>query len=205
LLQTISEAYDPHDVSDVTQLLDAVEKGEPRAAEELLPLVYEELRQLATARMANENPGQTLQPTALVHEAWLRLLGPEGTQLSWQGRGHFFAAAAEAMRRILIDRARHRNRVRHGKGKQRINLENVDVAVTTDDQGLLAVDEALGKLTAEDPQAGELIKLRFFAGLNMAEIAKAMEMSERSAHRTWAFARAWLYQEISSRSGDEKP
>jgi RNA polymerase sigma factor (TIGR02999 family) len=183
-------------VSDVTRLLEAVERGEPQAAEELLPLVYEELRKLAAARLANEPPGQTLQPTALVHEAWLRLLGPDGEQQSWNSRGHFFGAAAEAMRRILVERARRRASEKHGGALQKVNLSQVEVAITTDDSALLAVDAALEEFAAEDPQCAALVKLRFFAGLTMSEAAQALGLSERSAHRAWAYARSWLHDRI---------
>ena len=183
-------------MSNVTRLLDAVERGEPKAAEELLPLVYGELRRLAAHKMADEQPGQTLQPTALVHEAWLQLLGPGGEQRSWNTRGHFFSAAAEAMRRILIDRARRNRSEKHGGGLERIDLKQVELAITADDESLLAVDSALEELCAEDPQCAELVKLRFFAGLTMSEAAKALGLSERTAHRAWAYARAWLHDQI---------
>ena len=163
-------------------------------AEELLPLVYNELRRLAAQKLAHEAPGQTLQPTALVHEAWLRLSGPSGRQ--WNGRDHFLAAAAEAMRRILIDKARSKHRVRHGKGFKRINLEHVDLAAATDDETLLRVDEALSKLALEDPVKAELVKLRYFVGLSIPEAAKVLEMSESTAKRAWTYARAWLYEEL---------
>ena len=184
-------------MSDVTRVLNACAE-DPKAADELLPLVYQELRRLAAARMANEAPGQTLQATALVHEAWLRLLGPDGNEQSWGNRAHFFAAAAEAMRRILIDRARKKQRVKHGGELKRVNLQDIDVAETVEPDILLEMDEAIEKLAKEDPQAVELIKLRFFIGLEMTEIAKAMEISERAAYRIWAFARAWLYKELGT-------
>lgn len=179
---------------DITQMLHAVEAGEPRAAEQLLPLVYEELRQLAAARMAQEKPGQTLQATALVHEAWLRLLGPEG--LSWNGRAHFFGAAAEAMRRILIDAARRKQSARNGGGLKRIDWTDLDVALTEPDERVIAVSEALDRLAAEDPQCAELVKLRFFAGLSNMDAAKTLGMSERTAKRTWAYARTRLFEEL---------
>jgi len=146
-------------VSDVTRLLDAVERGEPQAAEELLPLVYEELRRLAAAKMANEKPGQTLQPTALVQEAWTRLLGPEGSQKPWNSRGHFFGAAAEAMRRILMEKARRKDRPKHGDSLQRVDLDDIDLAVNAQDDHLVMIDEALEKLAATDSEGAELIKL----------------------------------------------
>lgn len=165
-----------------------------KAASELLPLVYEELRRLAARKLANEAPGQTLQTTALVHEAWLSLAGKGDSE--WQNRSHFLAAAADAMRHILIDRARRKNRVRHGKGLQRVNLENVDLATAADDDTLLRVDEALTKFAKEDPVKAQLVKLRYFVGLSIPEAAAAMGMSESTAKRAWAYARAWLYDEL---------
>jgi RNA polymerase sigma factor (TIGR02999 family) len=170
--------------------------GEGQAAEDLLPLVYEELRRLAAHKLANEAPGQTLQTTALVHEAWLRLGGSH--QAHWQGRTHFLAAAAEAMRHILIDNARRKNRIRHGKGFTRVNLEQVDLASAADDETLLRVDEALTKFQAEDPVKAELVKLRYFVGLSLPQAAGALGMSESTAKRAWAYARAWLYDELKN-------
>ncbi len=181
-------------VSDVTRILDRVQQGEAEAAEELLPLVYEELRKLAGAKMANEAPGQTLQPTALVHEAWLKLVGT-GHQ-HWNNRGHFFAAAAEAMRRILIDRARKRRRERHGHGLKRVDLDQVDVAITTDDELLVRVDEALEQLATEAPEKAAVVKLRFFAGLSIPTAAEALGISVATANRHWNYARAWLFAEL---------
>src|SRR5215472_7940226 len=173
----------------------AVDNGsENNAASELLPLVYEELRRLAANKLAREAPGQTLQTTALVHEAWLSLAGNGDSQ--WQNRAHFLAAAADAMRHILIDRARRKSRVRHGKGLTRVNLEQVDLASAADDDTLLRVDEALTKFAAEDPAKAQLVKLRYFVGLSIPEAAAAMGMSESSAKRGWAYARAWLYDEL---------
>lgn len=183
---------------DITQLLNTLSPEDPRAADQLLPLVYEELRKLAAAKMAREQPGQTLQPTALVHEAWLRLAGENKEQ--WQGRGQFFSAAAEAMRRILIERARGRARLKRGGDWQRVDLETLDLAVATDDDTLLAVHEALNKLAAVDPTGAELIKLRFFAGLSNVEAARALGLAERTAKRAWAYARAWLHQELTRAS-----
>ena len=183
-------------MSDVTRILDAIQQGDPKATEELLPLVYEELRKLAAHKMANEAPGQTLQPTALVHEAWLRLTGNENQE--WNGRGHFFAAAAEAMRRILVENARRKQRVKHGGAMQRIDLTTLDVAIITHDEHLLAVDEALDKLAARDPLGAQLIKLRFFAGLSNVDAARMLGIPERTAKRTWAYARAWLYEELKN-------
>src|SRR6266478_7349151 len=157
-------------MSDVTRILDAIQQGDPKATDELLPLVYEELRKLAAHKMANEMPGQTLQPTALVHEAYLRLIG--SGQEHWSGRGHFFAAAAEAMRRILVENARRKRRVKHGGGLQRAHLTTLDVAITSQDEQLLAVDEAFDKLAAQDPTGAQLIKLRFFAGLTNLEAVR---------------------------------
>jgi RNA polymerase sigma factor (TIGR02999 family) len=165
-----------------------------KAASELLPLVYEELRRLAANKLAHEAPGQTLQTTALVHEAWLSLAGNGDSE--WQNRTHFLSAAAEAMRHILIDRARRKNRVRHGKGLTRVNLEHVDLASSADDETLLRVDDALTKFAAEDPVKAQLVKLRYFVGLSIPEAAAAMGMSESTAKRAWAYARAWLYDEL---------
>jgi RNA polymerase sigma factor (TIGR02999 family) len=181
-------------LGDVTQILDRVEHGDAKAAGELLPLVYEELRQLAAHKMAHEAACQTLQPTALVHEAWLKLVKP-GPQ-NWNSRGHFFCAAAEAMRRILIDRARMRKRERHGHGLHRVDLNQIDVAIATDDETLLLVNEALDKLAAEAPEKARLIQLRFFAGLSIEDAANALGISPATAKRHWAFARAWLYAEL---------
>ncbi len=181
-------------MSDVTRILDAIQHGDPKATEELLPLVYDELRKLAAHKMANEAPGQTLQPTALVHEAWLRLAGDKNQE--WNGRGHFFAAAAEAMRRILVENARRKQRVKHGGEMQRLDLTSLDVAIITHDEHLLAVNEALDKLAARDPLGAQLIKLRFFAGLSNVDAARLLGIPERTAKRTWAYARAWLYEEL---------
>jgi len=186
-------------MSDVTRILNAIGGGDSKAAQDLLPLVYEELRKLAAHKMANEAPGQTLQPTALVHEAWLRLVGVENPQ--FEGRGHFFAAAAEAMRRILIDRARQKLSLKRGAGAARVNLEDLEVASAADDDTLLAVDEALTKLAREDPGSAEFIKLRFFAGMTNAEAAQALGIPERTARRHWSFARAWLFREIQRQAG----
>jgi RNA polymerase sigma factor (TIGR02999 family) len=180
----------------VTRLLNASDSGDPKAADELLTLVYEELRRLAAARLANEPEGQTLQPTALVHEAWLKLAGSNHQQ--WTGRGHFFGAAAEAMRRILIDRARKRNRLRHGAGLRRVDLESVEVAVNTDDDTLLALNDALEKFAHESPEKAALVKLRFFAGLGLGEAAAAQGISLATAKRHWSYARAWLLCELES-------
>jgi RNA polymerase sigma factor (TIGR02999 family) len=181
-------------VSDVTRILQAVEQGDSKAADELLPLVYDELRKLAAFKMSQQPPNQTLQPTALVHEAYLKLLGVGNH--SWQDRRHFFAAAAEAMRHILVDRARRKAAARHGGGWQRLDLDNVIVAMQTTDEAVLLVSEALEKLAAHDREAAELVKLRFFAGLTFAQAAEVLGQSERTAKRTWAYARAWLFKEL---------
>src|SRR6266700_6237078 len=174
-------------------------QSEPKPAQEFLPAVYDELRKLAARKLANEAPGQTLQPTALVHEAWLRLGGAENPQ--FEGRGNFFAAAAEAMRRILIDRARQKLSLKRGAGAARVNLEDLEVAAAADDDTLLAVDEALIKLAREDPDSAEFIKLRFFAGMTNDEAAQALGIPERTARRQWSFARAWLFREIRRQAG----
>ena len=181
-------------MSEVTQLLARIEQGDGDAADELLPLVYEELRKMAAARMAHEPPGQTLQPTALVHEAWLRLA--DGQPQHWNSRNHFFMAAAEAMRRILVERARRKARLKRGGGQQRVPLEELDLAVNSDSETLLLVEEALERLAAQDPVKAELVSLRFFVGLSLAEAAPVLGVSEPTAKRYWAYARAWLFQEI---------
>jgi len=180
-------------MSDVTRMLEAVERGEAQAADQLLPLVYAELRRLAAHKMAQENPGQTLQPTALVHEAWLKLVRQENRR--WQDRNQFFAAAAEAMRRILTDNARRKHRQRHGGGQRRVELDDDAVATEADDQ-VLAVDEALEKFARLDPTRAEVVKLRYFVGLTFEEAAEVLGISEPTAKRYWAFARAWLLEEI---------
>jgi RNA polymerase sigma factor (TIGR02999 family) len=182
-------------MSDVTRILDALSAGEPGSTEQLLPLVYDELRRLAAQQLARERPGQTLQPTALVHEAWLRLVGDERERL-WNSRAHFFGAAAEAMRRILVENARRRFSQKRGAGAARVELEDLEVAAEADDESLLLVHEGLEKLTAHDAQAAELVKLRFFAGLEQREAAALLGLPERSAGRLWAYARAWLFREI---------
>jgi RNA polymerase sigma factor (TIGR02999 family) len=183
-------------VSDVTRVIEAAQRGDPKAADELLPLVYQELRKLAASRMANEAAGNTLQPTALVHEAWLRLVGKDNPEFS--GRAHFFAAAAEAMRRILIDRARSKRAVRHGGGQVRVDIQPLDLAFPGTDDQLLAVNEALEKLAAQDPFEAELVKLRYFVGLTVEEAASVLNISARTARNYWAHARTWLYREITS-------
>jgi RNA polymerase sigma factor (TIGR02999 family) len=182
-------------VNDVTRILSGIQRGDPRAADELLPLVYDELRRLAAHRLADEKGLQTLQATALVHEAWLRLMqGDDGHD--WNSRGHFFGAAAEAMRRILIDRARDRNRLKREGGRQRISLDLIEVALDTPSDELLALDEALEKLAVEFPECARLVKLRFFAGLSQGDAANALGLPRRTADRHWAFARAWLHRRL---------
>jgi RNA polymerase sigma factor (TIGR02999 family) len=183
---------------NVNQILEAVGAGTPQAAERLLPLVYEELRRLAAAKMANEPPGQTLQPTALVHEAWLRLIRAEDAH--FQNRAHFFAAAAEAMRRILIDQSRRKAARRHGGDLERVDLEGIDVPNQASTDLLLMVDAALEDLTREDSRAAALVKLRFFAGLSMEKAALALGVTDRTARRDWRFARAWLFDRLTRRS-----
>ncbi len=183
-------------VTELTVILQRLEQGDPHAANELLPLVYEELRRLAAQKMARESPGQTLQATALVHEAWLRLGGDE--QPEWQNRAHFFAAAAEAMRRILIDNARRKQTKRHGGGGQRVNLAALELAVNLDDEQLLALSEALEQLAAHDARKAELVKLRFFAGLTIEQAARVLGVSGPTAKRDWTYARAWLFREMNS-------
>jgi RNA polymerase sigma factor (TIGR02999 family) len=182
-------------MSEVTRLLEAAEHGDPRAAHDLLPLVYDELRKLAAARMAHEMPHQTLQPTALVHEAWLRLVGNESPKFA--NRAHFFAAAAEAMRRILIDRARRKRAVRHGGDRRRTEFhENELAADSADEDKMLAVHEALDELAAQNPREAELVKLRYFVGMTLDEAADALGVSGRTADNYWAHARAWLFRQI---------
>jgi RNA polymerase sigma factor (TIGR02999 family) len=181
-------------LSDVTRILDAFQRGDPQAADQLLPLVYHELRRLAAHKMAHERPGQTLQPTALVHEAWLRLVGDGDSQ--WQNRAHFFGAAAEAMRRILIDNARRKQALRHGGGQDRVDFESIDVAAPGDDDQLLAVNEALDKLSAIHAVQAQVVKLRCFVGMTNVEVAQALGLSERAAKYYWTHARAWLIREM---------
>jgi RNA polymerase sigma factor (TIGR02999 family) len=185
-------------MSDVTQILGKIESGDAKAAEELLPLVYEELRKLAAAKMAQENPGQTLQATALVHEAYLRLVDVEQTQ-HWDSRNHFFSAAAEAMRRILVENARRKGREKRGGSLKRVELRDQELATTTSHEELLAIDEAVEKLFQEDRQAAELVKLRFFAGFSLSEAAEIVGVSRTIAYEQWAYARAWLRCEVEER------
>jgi RNA polymerase sigma factor (TIGR02999 family) len=182
-------------MTDVTRVLSAIERGDPRAAELLLPLVYEELRRLAAQKLAHERPGQTLQATALVHEAYLRLVD-EGGCRHWAGRGHFFAAAAEAMRRILVESARRKRRPKHGGDRHRVDLDVAGDAIASPVEDLLALDEALERLSAVDPVSADLVKFRYFAGLSIDMAAEALGLSPRTADRRWAYARAWLRQEM---------
>jgi RNA polymerase sigma factor (TIGR02999 family) len=184
------------DMSEVTRILSALGRGDPQAPAELLPLVYQELRRLAAQKLAGEKPGQTLQPTALVHEAYLRLVGP-GEGPGWDSRGHFFAAAAEAMRRILVESARRKRSAKHGGGLRRLDAEDVPLAAPETAEDLLALDEALDRLAAKEPQKAELVKLRYFAGMTIEEAADALGVSPATAKRHWAYTRAWLYQEIT--------
>ena len=191
-------------MNDVTRILSAIERGDQRAAEQLLPLVYDELRKLATQRLEQEQPGQTLQATALVHEAYLRLVGEGQDGQRWNGRGHFFGAAAEAMRRILIDAARRKRRPKHGGDRQRLPLEEVSLPVDDEAEDLLALDDALARLAREEPVKAELVKLRYFAGLSLEAAAACLDISPATAKRYWAVARAWLYANLSD-AGDAGP
>ena len=188
---------------DVTQILSAIEQGDPRAAELLLPLVYEELRRLAAQKLAREKPGQTLQATALVHEAYLRLVDTEQAQ-QWNSRGHFFAAAAEAMRRILIEQARRRQAEKHGGGRRRVELEGIELPAHARADEVLVLDEALSGLTREDPDAAEVAKLHLFAGLSVEDAATALGVSRATAFRHWTYARAWLQARLQEGGPEEK-
>jgi len=187
-------------MSEVTRILSAIESGDPSAAGQLLPLVYDELRKLAAQKLSQEKPGQTLQATALVHEAYLRLVGVDELQ-RWNSRGHFFAAAAEAMRRILIDNARRKQTEKHGGDLRRVNLDQGDALATAPPDDLLALDEALEHLTRHDPKAAQVVKLHCFAGLTVEQAAEVLELSRTNAYRVWTFARAWLHSQLAG--GDE--
>jgi RNA polymerase sigma factor (TIGR02999 family) len=189
-------------MNEVTSLLSAIEDGDPQAACQLLPLVYEELRRLAAHKLAHEKPGQTLQATALVHEAYMRLVGT-AQNVEWNSRGHFFAAAAEAMRRILINQARDKKRHKRGGGAKRVDLDLLAVVDDASDEDLLALDEALDLLAQENPACAELVKLRFFAGLTLEDAASSLNLARRTADRQWAYAKAWLYRRLSQ--GDSRP
>jgi RNA polymerase sigma factor (TIGR02999 family) len=187
-------------MAEVTAILSAIERGDPHAAEQLLPLVYEELRKLAAAKLAQEKPGQTLEATALVHEAYLRLVGSgeaTGGKQRWDSRGHFFAAAAEAMRRIVVETARRKKRARHGGGRHRVEVELADLPTRLPAEDLLALDEALARLEQLDPVKARLVTLRYFAGMTIEQAAAALSISRVTAHRYWTFARAWLHQRIA--------
>jgi len=189
-------------MSDVTRILNAIERGEAQATDELLPLVYEELRLLAAQKLSHEPPGQTLQATALVHEAYLRLVGDEPR--NWENRGHFFAAAAEAMRRILVERARCRRSAKHGGSLQRVTLEEAIPSINEPQEDILALDEALARLAKEDDKLAEVVKLRYFAGLTLSQIAEAMGVTRRTVDRHWALGRAWLYQEMADKDREKE-
>jgi RNA polymerase sigma factor (TIGR02999 family) len=190
-------------MDEVTHILSAIDQGDPQAAEQLLPLVYDELRRLAAQKLAQEMPGQTLQPTALVHEAYLRLVGT-GPRQPWDSRGHFFAAAAEAMRRILTENARRKHRLRHGGSCQRLPLDQVDLRAPGTPEHLLALNEALDRLAGEEPAVAQVVNLRYFAGLTIEQTAAALGLSVRTANRHWAYARAWLYQQLGP-AGEANP
>jgi RNA polymerase sigma factor (TIGR02999 family) len=183
-------------MSEITQVLQAIRRGDGRASEELLPLVYDELRQLAAARMNQEASGQTLQATALVHEAWLRMVGDGDRE--WQNRAHFFGAAAEAMRRILVDNARRKSRLKRGGDQARVDIEELDLIATSPDEKILLMDEALEKLQAEDPEKARIVVMKFFGGMTNQEVAENLGMTERTVERQWAFAKAWLFQSIQT-------
>jgi RNA polymerase sigma factor (TIGR02999 family) len=190
-------------MGEVTRILDAIEQGDRRAIDQLLPVVYQELRRLAAQKLAGEKPGQTLQATALVHEAYIRLVGAENQ--NWTSRGHFFAAAAEAMRRILIENARRKHRLRHGGDRQRVEFDSEDITIGEPSEDLLALDEALAKLSEQEPVIAKLVKLRYFAGLTLEQAAEMLRVSRRTADRYWAYARAWLYKEITKANKPGSP
>jgi RNA polymerase sigma factor (TIGR02999 family) len=195
-MAAISSTYWHRGMHEVTRILNAIDEGDPVAAEKLLPLVYDELRKLAADRLAQEEPGNTLQPTALVHEAYLRLVGASDSQ-SWDSRGHFFAAAAEAMRRILIDGARRRSRFKRGGQRNRVELDEECTVALTDSDDLLALDEALSRFAVEEPVKAKLVMLRYFGGLSIEQAAAALEISTATAKRYWSYSRAWLYEAVA--------
>jgi RNA polymerase sigma factor (TIGR02999 family) len=189
-------------IREVTRILSAIEQGDPHAVGQLLPLIYDELRKLAAQKMAQEAPGQTLQATALVHEAYVRLVDADRAQ-HWNSRGHFFASAAEAMRRILVENARRKRRLRHGGGRKRLDVDAIDLAADVADERLLALDEAMTKLAVEEPTVAEVVKLRYFAGFTIEQTAEVLGISVRTANRHWAYARAWLHQQLEQ-SGEDR-
>jgi RNA polymerase sigma factor (TIGR02999 family) len=189
-------------MNEVTSNISAIERGDPKAADQLLPLVYDELRKLAAWKLAQESPGQTLQPTALVHEAYLRLVGGENDH-KWQSRGHFFAAATEAMRRILIENARRKQAEKHGGGRSRVDLDDAEVAARTTSDELLELDDLLSRLACEDPDAAQLVKLRLYAGLSIEESAEVLGISRSGAYQQWTFARAWLNSRLRGKAAPE--
>ena len=189
-------------MNNVTRILSAIEHGDPAAAGQLLPLVYDELRKLAAQKLAREAPGQTLQATALVHEAYLRLVGTDTS--GWSGRGHFFRAAAEAMRRILIERARRRKTAKHGGARERVGLDTIDFPVEPPSHDILVFEEALAKLAAEDPAKAELVRLRFFGGLSVEDAGRVLGVSRATADRYWSYARVWLYSELNEAGSRKK-
>ena len=199
-MMSVVSVEEPSAMKDITTILSAAAEGDSGAARELLPLVYEELRRLANKKMDREKAGQTLNATALVHEAYMRLVGPDGGP-NWDNRGHFFAAAAEAMRRILVENARRKGRIKHGGGRNRVDLEKCEISMTAKPHEVLAVNEALERLAAEDQVGAEIVKLRYFAGLSVEQAAHALELSRANAYRHWKFARAWLQCELK----DELP
>ena len=184
-------------MTDITQIFLRIEQGDSSASDQLLPVVYDELRRLASQLLSQENPGQTLQPTALVHEAYVRLTGKNGQKASWDNRGHFFSAAATAMRRLLVENARRKNRLKHGGERKRVSLEAAESLLSAPCEDLLALDEVLTRLTDLDPIKAEVVKLRFYAGLTMPEVAKSLDLSLATAERYWTFARTWLYAELT--------
>ena len=203
----MSEGASPVNRDEITRLLQRVESGEPSAADELLPMVYDELRRLAQSRLASEKPGQTLQATALVHEAYLKLVGddPEQSAVSWDGRHHFFGAAARAMRQILVDRARRKGAVKHGGGRERVDLFDAGNACASDEQDpiqVLALEDALQSLEKRDPRKYEIVMLRYFAGLTIQQVAQIMNLSPTTIKEDWAFARAWLYTEMTGENDE---
>jgi RNA polymerase sigma factor (TIGR02999 family) len=187
-------------MTDVTRILNAIEQGNVKAADKLLPLVYEELRTLAAQKLSHERPGQTLQATALVHEAYIKLVGAENQ--NWDSSGHFFAAAAEAMRRILVDNARRKQSQKYGGNHQRVDLDDANISVEDSSESIISLDEALKKFAIENPERAELIKLCYFGGLNVEQAAKVLKISRATAYRYWTYARAWLYDEIKKRQQD---